>query len=235
VNWRGALGPAPTLQEEGDVMNKLIEQYIAVTAPLFIALLWLTVTTLLGILSGWFRLMMKFPNRSDDPLLRLRALSATMGLGVSMRGILTVSACPSGLRVGMMRLFGPFCRDFLVPWESIAIVRKTRLFSPVAKLRFGDPPIGTLTISAHVADKLARATVGAWPEVGPFPAEKRGDTARRLLVQWALATCFAALFFTLVPMIVAPPDGRPPILVVILFPAIVCGVFAGVQYLRDRS
>ena len=56
----------------------------------------------------------------------------------------------------MTRIFGPFCRTFFVPWESVTVTRKTVLFSPTVKLQFGDPVIGTLRIYAHVADRLAR-------------------------------------------------------------------------------
>ena len=65
-----------------------------------------------------------YPDQSDEPILRLRGQSGTMGLGVGMNGVLILSVCPTGLRVGMMRVFGPFCRDFFVPWESIAVVRE---------------------------------------------------------------------------------------------------------------
>ena len=124
-----------------------------------------------------------------------------------------------------MRLFGPFCRDFFVPWESVTIIRKTNLiFWPVAKLQFGDPVIGTLSISAGVADRLARAVPEHWPEPGPFPKQKRGDRFRKLLAQWAVSTCAAALFFTLAPMAFAPSGGGPPILVAVLLPASVFGV-----------
>jgi hypothetical protein len=220
---------------KGFKLSKLIQQNFAVFFPLFFASLWLVVTTILAVLSDWFRLMVKFPNQTIEPLLRIRGRSGTMGLGVSMRGILTFSVCTSGLRVGMMRMFGPFCRDFLVPWESIAVTRKTMLFWRIAKLQFGNPAIGTLSISAHVADQLARAAMGRWPETGPFPEESRGDTFRRLLTQWAVVTCVAALFFTLVPLAVAPSPGRPPILVAILFPAIVFGVVAITRFLGERG
>jgi len=56
-----------------------------------------------------------------------------------MRSILNLDVCPSGLRVGMMRLFGVFCRDFFVPWDQISVVRKRRLFWREAKLVFGQP------------------------------------------------------------------------------------------------
>jgi hypothetical protein len=213
----------------------LIQQNFAVFFPLFFAAVWLTVTTILAVLSGWFRLMARFPNTIAEPLLRLRGQSGSMGLRVSMSGVLTLSVCPSGFRVGIMRVFGPFCRDFFVPWEAIAISRKNVLLTPVVKLQFGRPVVGSLTIPARAANRLARAAIGRWPETGPFPEEKPRDTLRRLLIQWAAVTCVAALFFTLVPLMVAPPGARPPILVAILFPAIVFGVVTAVRYVLDRS
>jgi len=216
-------------------LTGLIEQNPAIFFPFFFVALWLTVTTILALLSGWFRLMEVYPDQSDEPILRLRGQSGTMGLGVGMNGVLILSVCPTGLRVGMMRVFGPFCRDFFVPWESIAVVRKTTLFWPIAKLQFGNPAVGTLSVSVHVADRIARAAVGRWPEAGPFPEEKRGDTFRRLLVQWAAMTSFAALFFTLVPLAVAPAGARPPILVAILFPAFVFGVASILKFLAGRG
>jgi len=216
-------------------LNSLIEQNIAVFFPLFFASLWLTVTTILAVLSGWFRLMAKFPNQALEPILQVRGQSGSMGLGVSMRRILSLGVCPSGLRVGIMRVFGPFCQDFFVPWEDIRVTRRTVLFWPIAKLQFGSPAIGSLTISAHVANRLARAAMGRWPETGPFPQERHRDTFRRLLTQWAVMTFAAALFFTLVPLAVAPTGGRPPIVVAILFPAIVFGVITIVRFVRERS
>lgn len=216
-------------------MNSSIQQNFEAFFPLFFAALWLTITTILAMISSWFRLMARFPNQTEEPLLRIRGQSGSMGVGVSMRGILTLSVCPSGLRVGIMRVFGPFCRDFFVPWEAISITRKNVLLWPVAKLQFGSPSIGSLTIPAYVANRLARAATGRWPEIGPFPEEEHRDTLRRLLTQWAVITCAAALFFILVPLAVAPPGARPPIVVAILFPAIVSGVATMVRYVRERN
>jgi hypothetical protein len=215
-------------------LKSLIEQNFAVFFPLFFASLWMTVTTILAVLSGWLRLMAKFPNQAIEPTLRIRGQSGSMGLGVKMRGILTLAVCPTGLRVGIMRVFGPFCRDFFVPWEDIRVTRKIRLFWPVATLQFGSPTVGTLTIPAHVANKLARAAMGRWPESGPFQEERQRDTFRRLLTQWAVMTCAAALFFTLVPLAVAPSGGRPPIVMAVLFPAIVFGVATLVRFVLEK-
>jgi hypothetical protein len=213
----------------------VIEQNFPILLPLFFVALWLTVTTILALLSGWFRLMAEYPDQSIEPILRLRGQSGAMGAGVGMRGILILSVCPTGLRVGMMRIFGPFCRDFFVPWDSIAVARKTVLFRPVAKLQFGIPVVGTLSIPAHAADRIARAAMGCWPEEGAFPAEKRGDTFRRLLVEWAAITTLAALFFILVPLAVAPSGASPPIAVAILFPAIVFGLVSIVRFFTERG
>jgi hypothetical protein len=130
-----------------------------------------------------------------------------------------------------MRAFGPLCRDFFVPWERLAIVRENRLLGPIAKLQFGNPVSGTLRISAHTADRLARVAGKRWPEAGPFPEEKRVAHVRRLLAQWAVAT----LFFTVVPLAVAPSGSRPPILVAILFPALIFGAAFVVRFLFERS
>jgi hypothetical protein len=216
-------------------LNSSIEHNFAVFSPLFFAAMWLTVTTILAVLSDWFRLRTRFPDQFEEPLLRIRGQSGSMGLGVHMRGILTLSVCSSGLRVGIMRVFGPFCGDFFVPWEAINITRKTVWFWPVAKLQFGRPGVGSLTIPAHVADRLARAAMGRWPEIGPFPEETQRDTLRRLLTQWAVVTCAAALFFTLAPLAVAPAGAGPPIVVAILFPAIVFGVVTIVRYVRESN
>lgn len=158
-------------------MNSLIEQNYAVFFPIFFVALWLTVTTLLALLSGWFELMAKYPNRTVEPILRVRFQSGAVGI-VPMRDILTLDVCSSGFRVGMIRAFGPFCRAFFVPWESIVVIRKTTLFSTVAVLQFGNPVVGTLRISVRVADRLAGAAMGRWPEAGPVSDKNRSDILR---------------------------------------------------------
>jgi len=135
----------------------------------------------------------------------------------------------------MMRLFGPFARDFFVPWGEIAVVRKTLLFWPRAELRFGNPVVGRLSIRAHVADKLAHAAGEHWPEAGPIQEENRIDVIRRLLSEWAVRTGIAALIFTLVPLFYAPQQARLPILVTILFPAIVFGLAYIVKFFWEEG
>jgi hypothetical protein len=217
-------------------LNSWIQQNIAVVFPLFFVAVWLGVSTMLAVFSGWFRLAAKFPDQAEETLLRVRWQSGVMGAAVGMNGILTLDVCHRGLRVGMLRIFGPFCRDFLVPWEDIRITPTTILFQSAKKLQFGSPVIGSLTLRANVADKLARSAVGRWPERGSFPQERPSQTRRRLLIQWALMTCLFALFCTFAPRVFGPvKGGPPPILVTVLFPAILVGVVTIARYFREKD
>jgi hypothetical protein len=197
-------------------------------------LLWFVVTMVLSVLSGWFGLMERYPNRDEKPVVILANQSGSVG-SVSMRGILKLSVCPSGLRIGIMRIFGPFCRDFLVPWSDITVTRSDRFFWKVAKLSFGQPSNGNLKVFADVADRIARAATNHWPERGSFPEETSSQSFSRIAKQWVAMTGLAAAFFIVAPRLVTPnAAARPPIAVAILFPAIVFGIAAIVRYCRRQ-
>lgn len=193
--------------------------------------MWLAITTLLGLLSGWYLLMQKFPNRNEKELLQLKYQSGSMGIGVNMNRVLKIGVCPSGLRIGMIRIFGIFCRDFFVPWQELRVTRKKGFLGQPAELRFGNPPIGRLRIPSHIADRLARAALDNWPETGPFPKETNTRAFTSIAKQWAAATCLAAVFFIVAPRI-AFPGSSNPISVAILFPAVVFGIAYLFEYYR---
>lgn len=133
--------------------------------PMLFAVMWLAVTVLIGFMAGWFALMRRYPDRDETALAVLKWQSGRMGrMGARLRGVLTLSVCPSGLRVGMFRLFGPFARDFFVPWSDIEVTRREWFLGRVAELTFGRPAAGMLTIGAGVADELASAAQTRWPE-----------------------------------------------------------------------
>lgn len=147
-----------------DVKNLIIVA-VAVGLPLFFAAMWLGVTALLGLLSGWFSLMRIYPDTPEPSLLKLGGQSGWMGpLAVNMNSVLTLSACASGLRVDIMRLLGPFSSNLFVPWKEIRAERRKRLFIQTVTLSFGSPVVGTLDLRAEVADKLAAAAGVRWPE-----------------------------------------------------------------------
>lgn len=136
-------------------MNERVQTLFPYLFPGFFIGMWLVVTTILGIMSSWFRLQRRFPSGKEVSRLTIRTLFGQMGLGVQMGGGLTLSACPSGLRVGMLRLFGPFQRPFLVPWEQIKAEPRTLFFLPSVRLSFGDSEVGNLTIDARLWERLA--------------------------------------------------------------------------------
>jgi hypothetical protein len=193
--------------------------------PIYFVILWLVVTSVIGFTSGWYGLQKKYPDKVESPLLKLNYQSAMMGCLTRMRRILRFEVCPSGLRIGMMKVFGIFCRNFFVPWEEIRIERKDRFFWQEAQLKFGNPAVGKLSIAPYIANRLARASQGHWPEPGPFPVETSKQAFSNVLKQWAYMTAIAAIFFIVVPRIVFPTGVPwPPISVAILFPAIVFGI-----------
>jgi hypothetical protein len=211
---------------------------IAAPNPLYFLvcfpLIWFAVTLILSFLSGWFALMERYPDQAEDALTVLANQSGSLG-AVSMRSILTLSVCRSGLRVAIMRIFGPFCRNFFVPWTEITVTRGDRFFWTFAKLTFGHPSVGRLTVFAHTADRMARAAGDHWPEPGPFPEETGGEVFSRIAKQWAAMTVLAATFFIIVPRLLgAKGANAPPIAVAVLFPAVVFGIAAIVQYVRGR-
>jgi hypothetical protein len=199
--------------------------------PVFFVLVWLAITSALGFLSGWYSLAKKFPNRQEKPLLQLKWQSGVMGKGASMRGLLNLSVCESGLRVGIVRLFGLFCRDFFVPWNELRVSRKEWHFFKAAELEFGNPPVGTLSIAAHIADRLAGSALGRWPEAGPFPREADRQVFSQVAMLWAAMTFAASLLFVLVPRVAMPDGPFPPVSIAIGFPALVFGIAAFYRYL----
>ena len=67
---------------------------LPIAIPLFFVLIWTGVTTLLGFLSGWFRLMQQFPDRDEKPIVQLNWQSGFMGkVGVNFRNVLRIGVC----------------------------------------------------------------------------------------------------------------------------------------------
>jgi hypothetical protein len=201
--------------------------------PFVFVFMWLLTTTILAILAGWFCLMNRYPDRRDPAILTLRWQSGRMGLGVHMNGLLTFGACDSGLRVGMLRIFGIFCRDIFVPWDEISVTRKKGwLVGEQVTLAFGST--GRLTVLASVADRLASVAHQRWPEAAPPPPPAKKAILLRISWLWLLQTAFAASFFTLVPRLLDPrAQAVVPIPVAILFPGIVFAMVSLFRYWRE--
>jgi hypothetical protein len=210
-------------------MENLIQTF-PLLFPVFFVIMWLAVTALLGQMSGWFQLAQRYPDRDEPSLHQLTWQSGMLGK-VSMRGILKLTVCPSGLRIGVMRIFGPWNRDFFVPWNEIRVRRKKLFFLEIVELGFGDPEVGKLRLSAYTADRLARSSLGRWPEAGPFPQETSQKVFAGVAKEWAALTFLAALFFIVAPRMLDRDGPYPPIAVAIGFPAVVFGIAGIVTYI----
>ncbi|MBI2519302.1 MAG: hypothetical protein HYV97_02745 [Bdellovibrio sp.] len=197
--------------------------------PIYFIVMWLSLTCLLGLLSGWYSLMDYFPDQKEKALLTLKHQGGTMGL-VSMSGILILAVCPSGLRLGIMRIFGPFSRSIFVPWKQLSITRKQGFFGRKAILQFGTPQVGKISIAGYIADRLQKITPEQWPESNTIFEETRTQALQSVCKIWLLRTSCAAAFFMFAPMIVAPQDEGVSKSMCISFPAIVFGFVALGEY-----
>jgi len=203
--------------------------------PFLFVGMWLLITTMLGVLSGWFALQSQFDRGDEAPLVTFRRLSGSMGLGVNLNGVLKLSACPSGLRISISRMFGPFQRPFLVPWAEISAERKTRFFMPMTRLGLGAPEIGKLTIDAGIWQKLsAHAPAGRRTTAAPLPLVTNQHLARALALQWAVISAALIAFFTFISQLPPGPPGVP-LAIFAVFPVIAIGIAQLMRYVRQRS
>jgi hypothetical protein len=182
-------------------------------------------------MAGWFTLAARFPNRPEKALRRLWFESGSLG-GVHMRGVLMLTSCPSGLRVGILRVFGPFCRDFFVPWDDISVTSTTFFFVPMVRLRFGNSEVGSLRIALDTADRLVTAAAGRWPQGPWLAAQAPRGAIGPLLAQWVWATLILGAMLSAFSQNV-PPESRPPAIFCFLLPAIAMGVVTLFRVLRD--
>jgi hypothetical protein len=204
--------------------------------PFFFAGMWILATTIIGAASGWFALQKRYPATPGPALLTMRFMSAGMRasgvpLPASFAGMLTLSACASGLRVSMWRVFGPFCRPFLVPWDEIRVETRTGFLMPQAVLRFGDPAVAAMTLEMQVWQRLAESA-GHDPGIPQSERLDAGGLVRLMLIQWLVVTSLAAAFFSFTSRFNGEPGA--PLAACIGLPALVFGVSQLIRYRRVR-
>jgi hypothetical protein len=125
---------------------------------------WLAVTTLLGVMAGWFELQDLYPDRDEEPSDCLRFVSGAIGRGsllnpwgnVSYGGCLSLDVCRGGLRVRVWRIFAAFQKPIYVPWPCITVEMKHLLFFPRYRLEFARTDGRALIISKRAFDRIAR-------------------------------------------------------------------------------
>lgn len=120
------------------------------------AAMWLGMTALLGAMSGWKGLEERYRDTEERALLKLRGQSGVLN-GVEYRGVMDLSACRSGLRVSVWRLFGFSQKPFLVPWASIRAEDTNLLFFQMTQLTFEGHPGQGLRLMRGVWKRLVAA------------------------------------------------------------------------------
>jgi hypothetical protein len=142
-------------------MTPPILRWLPVLFPLIFLMMWLVITSLVGLLSGWFRLQSWYSDDgTDEVLFSTPALPGYMGrLGVRLSGWLTLGASRKGLSLRVFRLLAPFQRPLLIPWSEV------QASPPIGgwfggervTLQFGEPPVGQLAITAQTWARLVGA------------------------------------------------------------------------------
>ena len=200
-------------------MTNVADPLHGVPFPVFFAGVWLGATTVLSLLSGWFQLMTAYPDIRETPLCDIRA-SGMMGLGVSIQNVLRLAVLPSGLRVSIIRLFGPFNRPFVVPWREIEATAGTMFFlGPSVKLGFGSPQLGSLTVQRATWDRLQVA--GGGKVGGTLPPVNFRSAMIAVALQTAVVIGAASCFFYFMSWQKGGPSLS--VAVCIAFPAVVFG------------
>ena len=80
-----------------------------------------------------------------------------MGLLLRLGWAITLELCPSGLRLRMLWLFGPFCRPLFIPWHALTVETTRGIFFTEVKLRFGRWGTAHLRVPDEIASRLEDA------------------------------------------------------------------------------
>ncbi len=75
--------------------------------------------------------------------------------GVNFNNCLTLGVCPTGLRISMMRLLGPFQKPLFIPWAQIEPSRTKVAFFDYVRLNAGRMEESTIAIRQKTFDRIA--------------------------------------------------------------------------------
>jgi len=117
--------------------------------------IWLGVTFMLDVFSGWTALQRLYPDNSEPALLSLSMQSGWMG-AIQFRGTLSLYACPTGLRLGQWRIVAPLHKRIFVPWNEVYAQQVPGLLGSKAQLSFGRTG-GSLRIDTASWEELVAA------------------------------------------------------------------------------
>jgi len=198
--------------------------------PLAFGGLWLAITSFLAMMSGWPTMTAAYPDREEQRLVRLGGQSGSMGardgglFRVNMSGILILDVCPSGLRVSIWRLFGPFSRPFFVPWSELKVRGTQIMFVPFAELGFEKIGGITLKIDRLAWRRLRDAAPDSAPTIAGDPPFSNTDVMRSALIRWLAPSAIVSGFFYLASRTFGAGSDAPPVVILIAFPTVMFGL-----------
>lgn len=137
--------------------------------PFFFALyfiaLWVLVSYVLGLLSGWIALSRRFRGTGAFYSYQWPLQSLRMGtLPVSYRNCANLGADEAGLYLAVFPLFRLGHAPLFIPWSEIEVVSGVRGFIfKSRKLLLGRQERIPLVVSVSLAEKLREAAAEAWP------------------------------------------------------------------------
>jgi hypothetical protein len=204
--------------------------------PFFVAM-WLLITTMVGAMSGWFTLRRRYPAGTEQALVTFRRRTGLLGKkGVGMGSALALGACPSGLRIAISRMAGPFQRPILIPWDEIVAEPKTMLFVPMAELRLGIPQIGTIVIDAHLWEDLSVYSPERARASDRFVPISNRQLGQGMALQWAALATGVAVFFNFGFLLMSGPSAPWALRLGagVVVPALLFGIPQLIRYAMQR-
>lgn len=141
-----------------------VATFVVIGFALFFVALWLGIVTLIALIGGWQRLQDEFPDKpSAHVYKRLSMRSAQLGhpfFGASYGNSLNLDVCEPVLRISVWKIFGPFSKPILFPWERLKVEPYQWLLWRTYRLRWGEGHRNTLMVYRRTARDIAKASRG---------------------------------------------------------------------------
>ena len=120
----------------------------------FFVLIWFGITGYLNSSAGWPSLQRCYDKPTGDVLIKQRLQWAVMGKGVTHKNVLSISAYRDGVGIEQSRLFGPFTRPIMVPWEEVSSSALEGGDTRCVRVRFGELENATLVLTEESWSKI---------------------------------------------------------------------------------
>ena len=125
-------------------------------------LFWIFIVWMIAQMAGWPKLVEKYPPRQPWNETCWRMQSARLRNRGNYNGVLNVCADAEGVHFSTIFPFRFGNAPFSVPWVEISGHKRQRFLSTMVELQFQRVPDVPVLISVNLADRLVKASGGAW-------------------------------------------------------------------------